>query len=1073
MTTPAPAAAPAVTNNPASALDNVMALAAQGRLAIADLFGAAAVLTESGQPQVAIALYHTWIAHSDTRLTYAACFNLAVLLSQTGDDVGAEAALRQAIANNANFVEARLNLGSLLERTGRPDDALAMWQSILDGGLVPDIKTTPALYVQTLNNLGRLLEIRRRYPEAEAVLARSLHVDPQQANVMTHWVHLRQKQCAWPVYSGLEHISQATMLEGTSALAMLSASDDPAMQLAAARRFVVEKVNAAVAPLTGEHGYGHARLRIGYLSSDFCSHAVSILTAELYELHDRSKVEVYAFSWSREDGSPLRARVVKAMDHYIRIDHLTDEQAARAIRAHEIDILVDLHGLTLGARPNILAYRPAPVQMTYLGFPGSTGLPGIDYVVSDEFLITPEMAEHFSETPLHLPETFQINDRQRPIAPTPTRASVNLPDDAFVFCSFNNNFKFTEEMFASWMNILRRVPDSVLWLVADYPEVRDNLWRYAEQAGIARQRLIFNSRAVPAEYLARYQLADLFLDTYPFNAGTTASDALWAGLPLITRTGRTFSSRMAGSLLRAVDLPQLITDNLADYEELAVALAHDPARIAAMKRQLAANRLNCALFDSPRFVRNFEAALQRVAKPAAPRLPAPAHAVRPSEASAAVATTAPAQLDQIPIITVSHNAPQQIETLLASVRRFHTNRVTIIDGSNPDVAEQIRAIAGKYDNVEFIAFGYDIGQGPGLAWAIEHLGLSGEALLLAPDVALVSDGLLAALHAELAPGMYGVGAVHAVNELGYERPDGALRYLHPACLLANIDVVRQWPLPIKHGAPLIAAMLAINHSGDTGLIKHLDWVRADLDGSAAPRFLQRPAPAGIKPVVAHHYDLPGAPTTVNTDLLHFVPATARKLVEVGCGDGTLARAYRQRNPICNITGIEAEPSLAQAARQHCDFVFHDQVETTGAAFWDHVRGADCWILDQSLEHLDDPWSMLQKIRTSIAPGGKIVATINNFQHWSIQARLNAGDLRYGPDGIAMARKRMFTRGAMLALLQQAGFQISGGSARITDEPAREKYLPAIRLMAGASGIDPVMAVEDALPWQYIVTAVAA
>jgi predicted O-linked N-acetylglucosamine transferase (SPINDLY family)/SAM-dependent methyltransferase len=1051
-----------------SPLDNVMALTAQGALSIADLFGAAAVLTESGQVPAAIALYRSWIAHTDTPLIYAACFNLAVVLSNAGDDAGAEAALRHAIASNANFVEARLNLGSLLERTDRPEEALATWQDILDGGLEPDVKTTPTLHVQTLNNLGRLLEIRKRYPEAEAMLARSLHVDPQQNNVMTHWVHLRQKQCAWPVYSGLEHISHATMLEGTSALAMLSASDDPALQLAAARRFVAEKVNAAVAPLTGAYGYGHARLRIGYLSSDFCSHAVSILTAELYELHDRSKVEVYAFSWSREDGSPLRARVVKAMDHYIRIDHLNDEQAARTIRAHEIDILVDLHGLTLGARPNILAYRPAPVQMTYLGFPGSTGLPGVDYVVADEFLITPDMAQHFSEQPLYLPDTFQINDRQRPIAPTPSRASVNLPDGAFVFCSFNNNFKFTPEVFGTWMNILRRVPDSVLWLVADYPEVRDNLWRYAEGAGIARERIIFNTRAVPAEYLARYQLADLFLDTYPFNAGTTASDALWAGLPLITRTGHTFASRMAGSLLRAVDLPQLITDNFGDYEELAVALAADPARIASMKRQLHASRLTNALFDTPRFVRNFEAALQRVARPAAPRLAAPAHTVRPAEPH-----QAPVRIDQIPIVTVSYNAPDLIEALLRTLRKFYTNRVYIIDGSNPDISEKIRAIAESHANVEFIAFGYNIHHGPGLAWAIEHLGLAGEVLFLDSDVEIVNDGFIEALHAELKPGMYGVGSTQPVNEQGYDRPDGTINYLHPACILANIEVVRQWPLPIKHGAPLIATMLALNHSGNTHLFKHIQWVRDDFEGGKPPHYIKHPWQGTVIRTGGYHYDLPSATTVVNTDLLQFVPVEARKLVEVGCGDGAFAKAYRQRNPICNYTGIEPEPAPAHAARPHCDFVFNDRIDTAGSDFWNHVRGADCWILDEALERLDDPWTLLQKIRTSMAPGGRLVATLRNFQHWSVQARLNAGDLRYGADGIDPARKRMFTRGAMLAMLQQSGFQISGGSARIVDEPGREKYLPAIRLMAGASGIDPVVAVEDALPWQYIVTAVAA
>ena len=1061
-------AAPADT----SPLGTVMAMAVQGQLSIGDLFGAAAVLQESGQLPAAIGLYRAWIAHTPSPLLYAACFNLAVVLSTNGDDAGAEALLRQAIAHNPSFVEARLNLGTLLERTGRPDDALATWNAILDDGAEPDIRANPSLHVQTLNNLGRLLEIRKRYPEAERMLALSLGVDPQQAKVMTHWVHLRQKQCEWPVYSGLEHISVGTMMEGTSALAMLSASDDPAQQLAAARRFVAEKVNAAVAPLTGAHGYDHPRLRIGYLSSDFCSHAVSILTAELYELHDRARFEVYAFSWSREDGSPIRARVVKAMDHYIRIDALDDEQAARAIRAHEIDILVDLHGLTLGARPNILAYRPAPVQLTYLGFPGSTGLPGVDYVVADEFLITPEMTADFTERPLYVPGTFQINDRQRAIGPTPTRASVNLPDDAFVFCSFNNNFKFTPELFATWMNILRRVPRAVLWLVADYPEVRENLWRHAERAGIARERLVFNTRAAPPDYLARYRAADLFLDTYPFNGGTTASDALWAGLPLLTCAGRTFSSRMAGSLLRAVDLPQLITDNFADYEELAVALANDPARVASMKRQLADNHLTCALFDSPRFVRNFEAALRRVAKPAAPRLAAPAHPVRPADPAVAAA---PARIDQIPIVTVSYNAPDLVEGLLRTLRRFYTNRVYVIDGSNPDVAERIRAITDGHDNVEFIPFGYNLHHGPGMDWAINHLGLSGEVLFLDSDVEVVNAGFLESLHARLTPRMYGCGNVRLVNEQGYEQPaDGPLRYLHPACMLVNIDVMRQWPRPIKHGAPLIATMLAIHRAGAHELLGAVDWVAEDFGAAPPRRFLKHDWRGTVLRTGGYHYDLPAASTDINDDLLAQLPTDARKLVDVGCGDGAFAKAYRQRHPICHYTGIERAPAPAQAARPHCDFVFQDDIETAGPDFWSDVAGADCWILGGVLEEMNQPWTVLAKIRANMAPGGRVVASVANFQHWSVQARLNAGDLRYG-HGVGMERrqKRLFTRGALIEMFVQAGFQIAGGSARIPDEPARDKYLPAIRMMAAASGIDPAVAVEDALAPQYVLVAVAA
>jgi len=408
------------------------------------------------------------------------------------------------------------------------------------------------------------------------------------------------------------------------------------------------------------------------------------------------------------------------------------------------------------------------------------------------------------------------------------------------------------------------------------------------------------------------------------------------------------------------------------------------------------------------------------------------------------------------------------------LRQFYTNRVYIIDGSNPDVSEKIRAIVEQYDNVEFIPFGYNIHHGPGLAWAINHLGLSGEVLFLDSDVEVVHGGFIEALHRELRPGMYGVGGVQMVNELGYDRPeDGTVRYLHPACMLANVEVMRQWPMPIKHGAPLVAAMLAIHKAGAQELIANVDWVRADFTPGPAPRtYLKHDWMGTVIRTGGYHYDLPSAPTTVNTDLLQFVPLDARKVVEVHCRDGAFAKAYRQRNAIVNYTGIETDPAQAQAARPHCDFVFNEHIEHAGPGFWDHVRQADCWVLDEALESLDDPWSVLQKIRTNIAPGGKLVLTVRNFQHWGMQARLNAGDLRYGP-GLEKSRKRMFTRGTMLEMLQQAGFQISGGSARIVDEPAREKYLAAIRLMAGASGIDPVVAVEDALPWQYIMTAVAA
>lgn len=598
-------------------IDTAFKLAAQGRLTLADLFDAAQGLLDGGEAMQAVTLYRLWIKNSDSPLAYAAYFNLGVTLSQVQDNLAAEQAYRSALHFKPDFIEASLNLGSLQERQGQPELALQTWRKTLEI-INPTVAADRLFYTQTLNNLGRLLEIRKCYPEAENMLRRSLEIDPSQPNAITHWVHLRQKQCKWPIYSAIEGLSMAEMVHATSALATLSASGDPAVQLAAARRYVAEKVLPEQAvPLAAMGGYGHQRLRIGYLSSDFCSHAVLLLTAELFELHDRAKVEVYAFCWSREDGSPLRARVIKAMDHHIRIDTMGDEEAARCIRSHKIDILIDLHGLTLGARQDILSYRPAPVQMTYLGFPGSTALPCIDYVLADRFVLPPELAPFFTEKPLYLPNSFQVNDRQRAIGPRPSKVNCGLPEDAFIFCSFNNNHKFTPEVFACWMRILKRSPSSVLWLIADSEDIRETLWLQAEQHGLPRARLFFAGRVLPADYLARYQVADLFLDTLPFNAGTTASDALWAGLPLLTCAGATFSSRMAGSLLLAVDLPQLITYNLQDYEDQAVELAEHPERIAAMKQQLADNRLTYALFDSPRFVRDLEAVYQKVALPPA------------------------------------------------------------------------------------------------------------------------------------------------------------------------------------------------------------------------------------------------------------------------------------------------------------------------------------------------------------------------------------------------------------------------------------------------------------------------
>ncbi len=613
---------------------------------ITALMTEAEALRASGNLDGTIARYRDWLAsHPAHPFVHVAAFNLGVALGSRADPVGAEAAYRQAIAGQPGFLEAHLNLGSQLEAQGRRVEAIATWQAVLTTGLA-DAPDKAALLRHLLNNLGRALELERELESAEAMLARSLRLDPAQPDVIQHWVHLRQRQCRWPVQQPFADVSLAEIVRGTSPLAMLAGSAEPALQLYRAAVFVQQKVLPGLpaalqaagpfaqprplparppAPATaGQSTAAQStaarveavatsapvrKLRIGYLSSDFCQHAVSLLTVELIERHDRDRVEVTAFSWSRDDGSAVRNRIRNAVAAYVPIGAHDDEAAAQEIRARGIDVLIDLQGLTSGARPGILARRPAPLQLTWLGFPGTTGLPGVDGVIADRFVLPEALTPYFSETPLYLPHSFQPSDSTRVVGAAPTRAEVGLPASGVVYCSFNNNYKFDAPVFARWLRILGAVPGSVLWLLADNRWAEANLRAAARAGGIDPQRLVFAARIAPEAYLARYRAADLFLDTWPFNAGATASDALWAGLPLLTCPGRTFASRMAGSLLNTLGLPELIADDPDDYERRAIAFGQDPARLRAVRERLASARETSPLFDIQSMARDLEAAL--------------------------------------------------------------------------------------------------------------------------------------------------------------------------------------------------------------------------------------------------------------------------------------------------------------------------------------------------------------------------------------------------------------------------------------------------------------------------------
>jgi predicted O-linked N-acetylglucosamine transferase (SPINDLY family) len=607
-----PLAAPIATRpatGPATDFDTQVEQAWAGHTTILDLIRQADAWVLAGRPMLAAALYQAWLRVPRTTHDHLALFNLGVVLFTLGDWAGARDAYARALQRSPDFLQPRFNLGLVYEKLGQSDAAVAQWQSVVARTRTTEAEERP-LHIMALNNLGRHCEDQRRYADASAALTQSLNLAPHQPDVIHHWVFLRAKQCLWPVYDPPRGLDEATLRRHTSALAMIALSDDPQEQLASARRFVDSRLHAVPTRLAPETPYGHARIRIGYCSSDFCQHPVAMLTAELFELHDRQAFELYAYDWSPEDGSALRQRIRNSFDHFVRIDGLDDAAAARLIREHEIDILIDLHGQTSGARPAMLAFRPAPVQITYLGLPATTGFPFIDHVIADRFLIPPELAHHYSEKPLYMPDIYQVSDRQRTVGPVPTRAACGLPPTGLVLCCMNNNYKINPEMFDVWMRILQQVPDAVLWLLADNPQSPVNLRREASLRGVDGGRLVFAERTGVPNYLARYALADLFLDTYPFNAGTTANDALWMGLPVLTRVGQTFASRMAGALLTAAGLPELITADASAYEQRAVELATQPERLLAMKHRLQQSRDNGPLFDIPRWVGHYESSLK-------------------------------------------------------------------------------------------------------------------------------------------------------------------------------------------------------------------------------------------------------------------------------------------------------------------------------------------------------------------------------------------------------------------------------------------------------------------------------
>jgi protein O-GlcNAc transferase len=533
--------------------------------------------------------------------------NLALTFQNLGRSAEAIEAFQTALRHKPDHAEVYCNLGVLLGTLGRSAEAIAA----IEQAIVLNPKLALAHYCMgaTLKDAGKLREALAAYRQA-------LACNPGLTPARFELCDLRRHVCDW---RGLD-ADEAGCLEAVRASELrvspfptLAMPTTHADQLAHARVWargadvaggkVFSQYAAALGRRKGD------RVRIGYLSADYCQHATAALITELIERHDRERFEVFAYCFSPNDGSDARKRLIAAFDTFVDIRSVPHADAARRIHDDRIDILIDLKGYTRGARTEILSYRPAPIQASFLGYPGSMGATFIDYVIADPFVAPMACQPDYDERIVHLPDSYQPNDTRRQIADRPpTRAECGLPEDGFVFCAFNNTYKITEEVFAIWMRLIEQTPGSVLWLYEANGLCKANLQGEAVRRGIDPGRLVFAPKVRMQEHLARYRIADLFLDTLPYNGHTTASDALWAGLPVVTCAGATFAGRVAGSLLSAVGLPELMTHTLADYEALALGMARDPAALGALRDKLERNRASSPLFDSARYTRNIEAA---------------------------------------------------------------------------------------------------------------------------------------------------------------------------------------------------------------------------------------------------------------------------------------------------------------------------------------------------------------------------------------------------------------------------------------------------------------------------------
>ncbi len=527
--------------------------------------------------------------------------NRGFIFNQQGQFNKALADFGRAISIDPLLYEAHLNRGNTLRQLKRYEEALTANDSAL--ALEPEL-------ADAWHSRGTVLYQLKRYDDALIAYEKALALKSNSADLIGLRLCTKLQLCDWTNFE----IDSAHVIDSIRSgvavappLAFISFCSSPAMQLKCSEIWTHDNF-PMVANLRGDR-WSHDRIRIAYISSEFRPHPVPQLIAGLLEKHDKVRFEVFGISLRPEHPSDMGRRIKRAFEKFIDVSDRADDEVADLIRELEIDILIDLDGYTGDSRTNILARRAAPIQVNYIGFPATMGAPYVDYIVADQILIPEDQREHYSEKIVYMPDSYQANDQERPIPQRMfTREKLGLPSDAFVFCCFNNNYKILPDVFDDWMHILKRTQGSVLWLLEDNMMAKKNLKKEAGRRGVDPDRLVFAPRMSPSEHLARHECADLFLDTLPYNAHTTASDALWVGLPVLTHVGETFAGRVAASLLRAIDLFELIAPTRQDYIEMAVELAASPGKLAAVKAKVAKNRFSSPLFDTSRYTRHIEAA---------------------------------------------------------------------------------------------------------------------------------------------------------------------------------------------------------------------------------------------------------------------------------------------------------------------------------------------------------------------------------------------------------------------------------------------------------------------------------